>query len=505
MPLPKSGSSGLSRVWEVLGPGGQRTAILCVDGQWLRLLVATGAWGSRVPTAALAVPIEGLSQEDVVARLKDLCDVQGIAVETVLVSNPSHLTTARLFTVPSSNPAEIRDIIELQAEKHTPYAKEEILTDFSVIETDSAGYSRVMLVISHQDVIYRALRIVKGMGWTLERVGFELEGLVGWLQSPAGSGFKDQTVLLADVDTDETTLVVVRQGKALFHRSISSGAAQIAEHPEEAAKFAGELSRSLEAYESEGQSAPVGQVVLTGVVGALASLGTMLGQQLKLPVAILASTEKWSLSDNMRAQVNAMPVACTSLLGLALHPGEVDLTPPALRLHRTFEVRARALLAIGCQLIFGVVLLLVLLIGHAQKAEHYHALLTREHRQTSIAAETLELSLEQLGLVNDWLGTRGDFLGALLALNKAAPASVRWTAFSFSKEGQISVRGISNEMPPVYDYVSAIQQIPNFSQVEAKRVTKKRDGDSYVTEFEIVCRIGAPSAEAEPAPGEQPG
>ncbi len=489
----------LGKLIELLGPsGGQNTAFLSVDGQWLRLLYARGRWGSREVAGVLTLPVQGLSHEDIVARLKDLCNQQGWVPETVLVANPSHLTTARLFTLPSSNPAEIRDIIELQAEKHTPYAKEEILTDFIVVETDPSGYSRVMLIISHQDVVYRALRIVKGMGWALERVGFELDGLCGWARALPDSPLqKSAVVLVVDLDADSTTLVILKQGKAYFHRNLSTGTAQLAEHAELLPKLVAEIVRSIESFEGEGLNLPIEHVLIAGQTSHAGTLPTALGQQLKMPVTTVSSAQRWSLSDAVRSQITALPVSCTSLLGLTAYPGEIDLTPAALRLHRTFEVRARALVGIGCQVIFAVILLLVLLIGHAQKAERYHAFLVREHRQTSQAAEALEMSLVQIGLVSDWLKTRSQMLDAVAELNRVAPASVRWNAFSFIGEGKVSVKGVSDQMPRVYDYVSAIERSALFEQVEAKRVSKRKDGEAYVTEFEITAVLETVSDDQE--------
>src|SRR3989338_5034721 len=141
--------------------GGRNVTVLSVDGQWLKLLHAARTPRGRTVTSLIALPMQDVSLPDLVMALRARCQAQGVEPESVLIANPSHLTTTRVFSVPSSDWREIRDIVDLQAEKHTPYSKEEILTDFSVVESEASGYSKVMLVIAHQDVVNRAVQIVE--------------------------------------------------------------------------------------------------------------------------------------------------------------------------------------------------------------------------------------------------------------------------------------------------------------------------------------------------------
>ncbi len=127
-PTPRSVSRGasLSR-WIPKGPPG--LTVLSLDGQWLKVLHVQGRTFARTVTALIAHRIEGMNEPDVLTWLQEAWASSHLEAGTVLIANPSHLTTTRVFTLPATDPAEIREIVELQAEKHTPYAKEEILTD----------------------------------------------------------------------------------------------------------------------------------------------------------------------------------------------------------------------------------------------------------------------------------------------------------------------------------------------------------------------------------------
>ncbi len=466
----------------------QSRTVISLGDQYLKLVHAVGHGASWTVDAVLAHPIAGMSEEEILAWLKETGISKGLEPGAVLIANPSHLTTVRLFTLPSVNRNEIRDIVELQAEKHTPYAKEEILTDFLVVETDRSGYSRVLLVISHQDVVHRALRLVKEMGWPLERVGFELEGLVNWFRITQGSPPAGET-LVAELDNDTTVLVILQRDKPYYHRSLALGARHLNADPAEGpAKLIAEFQRTLETFEAEGLNLKVSNVILTGLAPQFPGLAVSMQQGLDIPTVVVSPTGTTPLTEKAAQEMEALSQnSFASLLGLALQPSEVDLTPKALKLHRTFEVRSRALVQVGCQVIAGLLLLSCLVIGKAHQDERYRAWLHKEHDRLAGEARSMGFFMDQMKLVQEWLDSGDQFLESLMDLYKYTPATIQWDSLSFTKGQQLSLKGRSQEIPKVFDMVAQLQKLPRFSKVEAKRTTKKKVGDQDITEFEIVC------------------
>ncbi len=468
----------------------QGLTVLSIDGRWLKLLHAAGRTSHRTVTALLAHPVEGLSDDDILSWLRQACKAKGIETGSVLVANPSHLTTARLFTLPSVDLAEIRDIVELQAEKHIPYAKEEILTDFQIVESDRTGYSRVLLVISHQDIVHRSLKLVDGVGWPLERVGFELEGLVNWFRI-VRSGAPAEGVLVADVDRETTTLAVFQQGRLSFHRSLSIGSSHVTQDAAEGVtKLIAEFQRSLELCEAEGLAVAVSEILLTGHAERIPGLKERVQQELGHRTTVVSPFERCPLANPALAQDEAASqVSFASLLGVALGTSEIDLTPKALRLHRAFEIRSRALVGLGCQLIAGLILVSCLVVGKAYKSERLHARLLHEHEVAAGAASELEQDLARLDLVKKWVTGRGQLLEAMLELGHQTPPAIQWDAVTYVKGEQVVLKGVSQEMPKVFDFVAGLKASPRFTNVEAKRVTKRKEGAEDITEFEVVCSL----------------
>ncbi|HEX9780012.1 MAG TPA: pilus assembly protein PilM [bacterium] len=491
---PGAFAGGVSR-W-VTGAGRRLITVLSVDGQGIRLLEARRSGRTWQVETAVALATQGRSAEQVVDELAQACRDAGCDPESVIVANPSHLTTTRFFTLPSSNPREIRDIIQLQSEKHTPYAKDEILTDFSIVHSEPSGYSRVMLIISHQDVVHRALRIVNAMGWALESVGFELEGLMQWARALPEADGSSGLMLVADIQEETTTLVILGpNGNVSFHRTVTLGAGELRGGGEAAARLTVEFRRSLETFDAEG-GAPVGQIILTGAADRVPEVSAHLAQHLERPVRAVAPFRDYAVSDQASGGAAETSVSFAGLLGMALAPTEVDLTPPALKLHRGFEIRARALVELGAQVLLGLLLVSGLMFGKMHRSERYLETLREAHARTAPQAGALELTFRQLELIDHWLLSRGRLLEGVAVLAQLCPASLRWSALTFSQGQDVIVRGTSNDMPEVFEYVAAIQRAALCSSVEARRVTKRREGEQYLTEFEIVCAF---PQEEEPA------
>lgn len=469
--------------------------VFSVDGHWMKLLHIKGGRQNRVVTNLIVLPVAEIPFQDVVNKLRLTCEERRIEPQSVIVANPSHLTTTRLVSVPSADWAEIREIVELQIEKHTPYAKEEILTDFAILETDSNGYSKVMLVIAHQDVVNRALRIVEAMGWMLERVTFELEGLVRWSHNVKSTS-AGQPFLLADLDAEVATVAVIQRNELLFHRSLPFGMKQIAsEASGVSGRLVGELRRSVEAFEAEGLHTALAGIVVTGQVEQLPELKAQIEQGLELATEVVSSFERFALSETGTASLQETGSASfAGLLGLAQGQAKIDLTPKPLRLHRTFELRARSLLVVGCQVIGVLALVGAIIIGDVQKQERYYGWLRAEARRTAEAANLLDGSLQQLELVRQWINTRGQYLDIITELNKHSSEAIRWDSADYVQGERIVLKGTSREMPRVFDMVAALEKSKLFAKVEAKRVTKRKENEEELTNFELTCELASQEA-----------
>jgi Tfp pilus assembly PilM family ATPase len=263
--------------------------------------------------------------------------------------------------------------------------------------------------------------------------------------------------------------------------------------------------QTVETFEAEGMAAALGRVVLTGQALRVPQLAEQVQQHLNVPTVSLSSFERCTLAPGLVPDDDPLhQVAWASLVGLALGRSEVDLTPPTLKLHRAFEIRTRALVGAAYQVIALLLLSACVIMGQSFKSERYYSGLVRQHTLRSQEIQELERLVERLAIVKEWQRGQGQLLEAVMAVEAHTPAAIQWDTLTYAKNQQLTLKGVSAEMPKVFEFAELVKQSPLFTHVEARRVTKRKVEDQDLTEFELVCALH-PSGESPDAEPESPG
>ena len=77
---------------------------------------------------------------------------------------PANAATAKNIEVPSTDPEEIKSIINLQASRHTPYSREEVLISYINLGMNASNNTRLLLVIVHRDMVKERISILEKCG-----------------------------------------------------------------------------------------------------------------------------------------------------------------------------------------------------------------------------------------------------------------------------------------------------------------------------------------------------
>ena len=107
---------------------------------------------------------------------------------SIIAYLPRHVIAAvRILKLPSTNPAEIRDMVDLQIGKLTPFSKEEIIVSYRVIEVLPDGYTQIMLIIARRDsIINGIIAPLRDTGINVDRVVLSSECVFQWFQAISG-------------------------------------------------------------------------------------------------------------------------------------------------------------------------------------------------------------------------------------------------------------------------------------------------------------------------------
>lgn len=472
------------------------TAVVVEIGtDWLKAMqVERGAGGLTLVSTELEKldPIRGISPE----RLGQI--LRKFGPGPVLGCLPRQLATVRMVDLPSTNPVEIADMVDLQAGKLTPYSKEEIVTDYKIVGPARDGYTKVMLVIVQRSVLRNRFSLLEEAGVTLSTMSVGTEGILNWMRKafPAGGG--DGAVAVLDVDSAFTELVVIAEDRLLFTRSILVGAAALQSDEAGARdRLAREVGQALQGFAGENAGVRLDRLLLTGAGLNVDGLQAVLAERVDVPVDSADSLQIFRKTPSRRPTQDAPydTLSLTPLIGMAIDPNRLDfrLVPDSVKLRKDLVQKARALALLGGLVVAAMVTMSLWgTLRFFFKAHHLANL------KAEIAAQAdIVRAIDQKMKIVDVVTKRGNVRAAMVSVltelhkNLPPPSQIALDGLEFDTERQsLQFSGTGGSSADIRDLVTRLQESPLFTDVREDATT--REGERY--RFRLICRLEVPDA-----------
>lgn len=436
--------------------------------------------------------ISGPSDADISRVIRTSFDELKTKSPDIINIIPSHLVITKNIEIPSVDPQEIKDIINLQAGRHTPYSREEIIVDYIDIGTYKNSYSKILLVIVNRNIVNRQFEILDKAGLKLERVFFAPEGLAYSVSKILKLETKDSPVNIVHIDEIFTDFTIIFRDKLIFIRSIPIGARHLTDEKEKyQVKFAEEIKRSLEAYQSEDIEKVPAMLVLTGAVQESKDLEAILGETLYLPIRTIPYLRNLTLSSEvLKATSLAKRSSFLNVIAplLAWEQLKVDLVPEEVKLRKSLEERGRDLIKTGIFVLTIFILIFSILISKIYFGGAYLNKLDVKYKPLNQEAQELAKDFARLGMIKNYLSKRGYVLEVLAELYNIASAELRLSDIRFDEQqDKFSIKGTAESMSIVFSFVEGMEKSNYFKDVKTKYTTKRKEGTKDVTDFEIAA------------------
>ncbi len=471
------------------------TTALELSGEWLKLAqVEVGAKGKRL-LRLIARPVA--PQEELSQTLVDLFKTGMSSADSIVISIPRNLVTVRNLQLPTTDPHELKEMIDLQAAKQTPYAKEEIIADFQVVRRSPEGYTDVVLITTHRSVSNRCLKILDDFHLKAAGIRLSSHGVLSSWQLMRGATRDEEhgPTAVLDIDSNFSDFLVTRSGAVTFTKALSIGSAKLlSEEENEIEKLAEEIQRAVDIYESERVGQGITKLVVTGAEIDLARLIPSLTAKLRLPVQRVSLVERIpgarEAMDLPEAQRGSVSFA--GVLGLAWNAesAEIDLTPQEVRIREALEHKGRAIMVMGILGVSILTALTALVSQHVYFKKQYLEQLDGEISRTQQAANDVEALKKKLKIIRAAERLENSSLEILSVLHRSTPPEIYLRTIAFEEQSQVVLKGMTQKMSTVFEFVSTLEKLPNFRQVKAKNATRSgsKDGSDEI-EFEITCPL----------------
>lgn len=463
-----------------------------ISERWLKVVVAKPATRPPRLLSCVVKPIAGFSDGQITQTVKQVFRELKLKARPVTVSFPRHLVTLRNLHLPSQDAREIAQMIDLNVTRMVPYRKEEVVSSYRLLGVDDIGYTKVMLAIVHRDLVKRQAGILESAGLSIERILLSSHGVWQWAVAHHKSEMTAQELfLLVDADATFLDCIIGSREQALFSRSIALQVDQLT-HEEGVSKLIGEVSQSLEVFQSEETNKRPSKAFLSGAAGSLERLEQVIGRDLKLPVvrvsppSILPSRGKGA-----RPAEPPPALSLTAVTELATDQGEqlVSFVLPEMQIKQSLRQKTRELVLLGSLSAY----LVTALIGIGMSRVYHHQAYLKQllTRNAAIMQEIGELITQskRLELVKDRLRLRELPLRYLAELQQLIPQEVAFEFVSVDERRRGVIRGQALQLSHVFAFISTLEQSPSIEHVETKYTRRKRARDRDTTEFELALQF----------------
>jgi Tfp pilus assembly PilM family ATPase len=402
--------------------------------------------------------------------------------EPVIACLPRQLVTVRMIDLPSEDPAEIDDMVDLQVGKQTPYSRDEIVYDYKFLGSARPGYATVMLAIVQRSVVRQVYYAFEEAGLEVERVTVSTEAVANW--STKGRKAAGCTALL-DVDSYFSDFMVIQDGAIVFSRSILAGADHLGDE-HSVARLVKEVRNSLEVFRSEHSGGAVSGISISGVAGALPAVFEGLKSAgLKCSLVDAVKDLKRPPKTDSAASAGMKQVSMSALVGMSIAPGmlEFNLVPDSIAVRRNLMKKAYGLTGMGGLVM--AVLVSLSLFASIRGFTRWDKLrrIKRDLAQTGMRADEVARMMDVVRQVRERKDPGRSTLGILLDLRKALEATgdlIKITTIDAdAANGTFTFGGMADSTKDIRDLVKELEQGSRFKNVRESGTTSERAVKKY--------------------------
>ncbi|MCX5665552.1 MAG: pilus assembly protein PilM [Candidatus Omnitrophica bacterium] len=431
-----------------------------------------------------AKPIQGLKDEDVSKAIKELIEKSAVKTGTVVISLPRNLVTMRNLHLPSHDPEEISQMIDLHISRIVPYKKEEISFDHLSLRTDSLGYTAEVLAIVHKDVLKRYQGIVENAGLDIDGIFLSTYGVWQWTVDKFKSEINDQDLyLLLDIDSTYTDFIIFNKDNILFSRTLAFELKDVIPNSE-TNKLMGEIKQSLLIFhKNESINKKPLAIFVSGSYDD--NIMDAIRREFTIPVNMVPApaTQASRIKDTVLPKEASM-TAVTEFI--SDDKGEkLSFALPEMLIRRSLKEKTRELTILGTTLIYLFAAIMAFFWGRQYNQQFYLKRLVNRNTLIERDVGSLLGQYKRMSFVKDFLYRRSVPMLLIDELGKMTPPEIVLNYIAIENNEAVTIRGQGLKLSDVFKFVTTLENSKYFKDVSTKSTRTKKVKERDVTDFEI--------------------
>lgn len=445
--------------------------------------------------------------------------------DTVYTVLPRHDIATRILTLPTQNPSEAANMVQLSAEEFVPYTIEEMIIDQCILTNRPNGEAQVLAALAHRDVVNGHLGLLQKAGIAPDGVFLSTACLATLLQLCAQNKNLPHArrLALVHLGSGGIEVIVAGQGDLLFSRGIAtvqdwstvsslggapgksaeevsgtSFSSLVFDEPTPSAtgalqELTAEIRGSLSAFRRESEDGEsVEGVYLCSETPTADEMASLISEEIHLPC---------HMADFARALVTygaehlaAMPLVMLGAALMAQERGEirVNLLPAAAAEVKHLENAQRMVVRFG----LVAAAILVALLGLYFQSVHQRQVYINELESKVAAIEPNARGVasmrEQLQILSRQVERNGSALELLATVCEAVPGdAANITAFTYRRTEGINIYGRAKSVDDIHAFTKTLRGMAKsylkmFAQAKSLYEQQGKERDQEVFDYQVV-------------------
>lgn len=434
-------------------------------------------------------PLADRSDEELARALPELLKGQRQKdLGRFIIMIPRQSAAFDIVKLPSVKPNEIREMARLQAAKLLPYEPHSIIVGCQPIRVTSEGYTEAALIIIHQDIVKKYLKILEKNKLEPQEITIDSQGISSWLKLQKTAKAESPDAII-DLDAYSARLDIVSGGISVYSRAF----ALTLPSEEYKTRLHDEIGRSLAAYEKENIGERPLRAFFTGAekflgcvdedfIGKLNFECVKCPQGENIPFKAIPAQGLPELKENSFA----------SVLGMALETENpsFNLLPEEILVKRQkllIQSQARRAAMLISLIAITAALAMSLNIFEKRRAVKQ---LNSQLEGLSHEAGRIEKIARKIKLVKDQLKSRQySCLEVLTEVFRIASEGITLASFNYEVGDSLALKGQGRALSEVFNFVNGLEASGLFKNVQVRHSSKRKIRNEEVADFEISCFI----------------
>ncbi len=434
------------------------------------------------------------TEEECLKILSAMAAAHRLGAQPVVAVIPRRLAILRHLSLPSQDEHEIKKMVGLQLMNKVPYSREDIVYDYTVIGKDETGYSRVLVVLVHRDVIQRYLKMLEQAGINPYKITVSSAGLSAWLGHRHKKQGKTAPSVSAVINIDEidAEICFCSDSKFLFSRNIQLGARDL--NPEHMNNFVHQIDLTLKSYLKDKMGPAVTDFVLVSTLAEAGLLKERLESEHKKEVELASPLDDLPPSVKSAQDMTSWERSGYSVaVGLGVVLGNTDrflnLVPAEVQDSKAISAGRKKWLRCFALSAITVVLLVAIASVDIYKQTGYIGRLQDRIKILKSESARAEKVIQVVDFVETHIKGRTIMANVMAELYRLTPEDISFKTVQLTEEKTMTVQGFAKTRSSVNSFQDRLVGSAMFDDVTLQYASRSRMLGEELTDFKITFKL----------------